>query len=50
MFVSDVKIFLETFIVNSFDTNGFTSVNNKTFIFNGDIVGSVKSTSKLGQK
>ena len=50
MFVGDVKRLLEIFIVNPFDTNDFTTVNNETIIFDEDLVKSVKDISDLGKK
>ena len=37
-FVDDVKRLFEYFIVNSFDTDDFTAVNNKTIVFDKEVV------------
>lgn len=37
-FVGDVKSLFEYFIVNSFDTDDFTAANNKTIVFDKEVV------------
>ena len=49
-FVGDVKSLSEKFTVNPFDAEDFTAVNNKTIVFDEEMVKSVKTISDLGEK
>ena len=42
-FAGDVKWRLENFIINPFDTNDFTTANNKTFFFGREVAKSVEN-------
>ena len=48
--VGDVERPLENFIVNPFDTDDFTEVNNNTIVINKEIVKSMENISDLGEK
>lgn len=48
--VDDVERLLENFIVNLFDTDDFTEVNNNTIVIDEEIVKSMENISDLGEK
>lgn len=48
--VGDVERPLENFIVNPFDTDDFTEVNNNTIVIDKEIVKSMENISDLGEK
>lgn len=48
--VGDVERLLENFIVNLFDTDNFTEVNNNTIVIDEEIVKSMENISDLGEK
>lgn len=48
--VGDVERLLENFIVNLFDTDDFTKVNNNTIVIDEEIVKSMENISDLGEK
>lgn len=48
--VGDVERLLENFIVNLFDTDDFTEVNNNTIVIDEEIVKSMENISDLGEK
>ena len=49
-FVEDIEKLSGKFLVNPFDSEEFTAVNNKTIIFDEGIIQSVKTLSALGEK
>ena len=48
--VGNVERPLENFIVNPFDTDDFTEVNNNTIVIDKEIVKSMENISDLGEK
>ena len=48
--VGNVERPLENFIVNPFDTDDFTEVNNNTIVIDEEVVKSMENISDLGEK